>query len=238
MKSVRSNPFVKYPLGVLVALTIAVFTLSLHFGDLGTRSDAALGDAALLLAVMAFLGLIGVPNQLRKERLRRSGIAVIDTMDGVEFEQRLAHLYAFFGYKVSDTAVTGDFGADLVMDKDGERTVVQAKRYEGNVGIEAVQQVIGAKAHYGATAAIVVTNSMFTPAALTLAQSNGVLMVDRSQLIDMLATQMRDQSRPLGLSLMFRQIGAGVMPALTFVYRVVSLVVKILVGIFKTLAKA
>ncbi len=38
------------------------------------------------------------------------------------------------------TPETGDYGADLVLSKDGRKIVVQAKRWKNVVGIEAVQQ--------------------------------------------------------------------------------------------------
>ena len=93
---------------------------------------------------------------------------------------------------MSKTRTTGDFGADLVLESAGVRTVVQAKRYDSPVGIEAVQEVIGAKAHYGASDAWVVTNSSFTPAAETLAAENGVQLFARDGLVDCLAQQNTD----------------------------------------------
>src|SRR5690606_10359986 len=86
------------------------------------------------------------------------------------------------------TQATGDFGADLVISKDGRRIVVQAKRYSKNVSLKAVQEAVAAKAHYGATEAWVVTNSGFTEAALTLARSNNVKMYGRAELINMILT--------------------------------------------------
>jgi restriction system protein len=78
------------------------------------------------------------------------------------------------------------YGADLVLEKDGAHIVLQAKRYKQNVGITAVQEVIGAKAHYKAQLAWVICNSFFTDAAATLAKSNQVTLFDRKQLISMI----------------------------------------------------
>lgn len=60
--------------------------------------------------------------------------------------------------------------------------VVQAKRYQKNVGVEAVQQVIGSMRYYDADYAMVVTNSYFTASAIKLAEANDVLLWDRDQL--------------------------------------------------------
>lgn len=80
-----------------------------------------------------------------------------------------------------------DYGADLVAEFNGQRTVVQAKRYRHPVGLKPVQEVTGARAHYRAGRAMVVTNSSFTPQAVKLAHSTGVELWDRSRLAHELA---------------------------------------------------
>lgn len=115
---------------------------------------------------------------------RRSGITTIDEMSGRTFEERLRLHFNDRGWHIQLTPVSGDFGADLVgTDALGQRVVVQAKRYHGSVGVHAIQEVLGGKAHYGATRAIVVTNSTFTPNARTLATQSGVELWDRTRLI-------------------------------------------------------
>lgn len=119
-----------------------------------------------------------------KERLRNSRIEEIDSMDGIQFEYYLKELYLSRGYGVEVTSASGDYGADLVLKKDGNKIVAQAKRYSKDVGIKAVQEVIGAKSYYRADEAWVVTNSFFTKAARELAQKGSVRLVDRDELID------------------------------------------------------
>ena len=65
-------------------------------------------------------------------------------------------------------------GADLILRRRGEKIVVQAKRYEKNVGIAAVQEAVGSVAYYDADRAMVVTNSGFTKSARNLARQNEV----------------------------------------------------------------
>ena len=72
------------------------------------------------------------------------------------------------------TESSHDYGADLVVKKRGEKIVVQAKRYEKNVGIAAVQEAVGSIAYYDADRAMVVTNSGFTQSARNLARQNDV----------------------------------------------------------------
>lgn len=42
-------------------------------------------------------------------------------MDGVQFEKLLAAVFSTLGYAVETTPATGDYGADLILTKDGKR---------------------------------------------------------------------------------------------------------------------
>jgi restriction system protein len=130
-------------------------------------------------------------------RLARSGIREIDQMTGAEFERRLVVLFRALGYQVTHVGAVGDFGGDLVLSKNGTRTVVQAKRYGKNVGVKAVQEVVAAKSMYDCTAAMVVTNRDFTAQARTLARRAGVELWGREQLVArLLATQRGPEAAP------------------------------------------
>ena len=133
----------------------------------------------------------------RYRRLLRSGIAEIDRMTGAVFEQYLALLFRQHGYRVEHTGRAGDYGADLVISKGGVRTIVQAKRYRRNVNLKAVQEAVAAKAMYGCTHAMVVTNSGFARSAHTLARANGVELWDRDKLISMILTGRRNVQKGL-----------------------------------------
>ena len=107
-------------------------------------------------------------------------------MDGKAFEEFLEVLFGKLGYKVERTRYVGDYGADLITQKDGVKTVIQAKRYGKAVGIKAVQEAVAAKRMYGCTEAMVVTNSTFTRTAGELARANRVVLWDRDRLVEML----------------------------------------------------
>lgn len=109
-------------------------------------------------------------------------IEYVDIMEGYVFEQFLKTLFFYLGYDAVVTKKSGDYGADLVLKKDGRKIVVQAKRYGKNVGSKAVQEVVVAKNHYKADEAIVVTNSFFTKQAEEIADENDVSLIDRNEL--------------------------------------------------------
>ena len=166
-------------LGIAGAMGIA--------GMVGPVQHPWLTGGLIGAGLVAVLALRKVPDWLRhreeRRKFRQAGIRDVDSMDGFEFERYLGHILTQSGYKVLVTQQSGDFGADLVItDTNGERAVVQAKRYTGTVGIKAVQEVVGAKAHYRATQAFCITNSGYTKAAQALAKSNDVALLSRHDL--------------------------------------------------------
>jgi restriction system protein len=120
---------------------------------------------------------------LERERLRKAGFAEVDAMDVGTFEHFLASLFRRLGYRVERTGRRGDYGADLVVARNGRRLVVQAKRWTKNVGVGAVQEPVAAKGYYRCDAALVVTNRAFTNQAKTLAHANDVELWGRDELV-------------------------------------------------------
>ncbi|MBP5330377.1 MAG: restriction endonuclease [Lachnospiraceae bacterium] len=134
--------------------------------------------AAVLVAIMLYI----LFRYIKKLSLLHSPLSKIDRMDGVEFENFCIACFQRRGYSAKPTDITGDYGADILLKKDGKKTVVQCKRYKGSVGISAVQEAIGAIGYYKADKAMVVTNSYFTPNAVNLAKANDVELWDRNRL--------------------------------------------------------
>lgn len=84
-----------------------------------------------------------------------------------------------------------DQGGDVVVtSEDGTKSLIQCKLYSKAVSNEAVQQALAAKAIYGCTEAVVVTNHTLTIPAWELAKVNGVKVITGSQLRKM-AEQVR-----------------------------------------------
>ena len=114
--------------------------------------------------------------------IENSSIEKIDIMEGYEFENYLKYMFFYLGYKVTMVGGKGDFGADLVIEKNNQKIVVQAKRYTKNLNSSPIREVLGSKVHYKADGAIVVTNSHFTDEAEQLAKENNVFLIDREHL--------------------------------------------------------
>lgn len=143
-----------------------------------------------LLGLLLIIGIVGLGIKIYGiRRLTRSGIHDIDRMQGDEFEKRLEVLFKSLGYQAKRTnqaANKPDYGVDLVIEKFGVKTAVQAKRWKGYVGEDAVRQVYSGKNIYNCIEAMVVTNSFFSRMARDLAKSNNVRLWDRNKLIEVL----------------------------------------------------
>lgn len=167
----------------------------------------ALVARSLLAYPLALVGLATVvvlivvarlrASAIVTQRLRLSGIATIDNMNGVQFERRLAQLFTDLGYRVRQTKTSGDYGADLLIDRPGQPLiVVQSKCYAAgrSVGVGAIQEVLGAVGIYGARHGLVVTNRTYTEPARRLAAANRVTLWDRATLIEQCAKVTAERS--------------------------------------------
>lgn len=107
--------------------------------------------------------------------------------NGYDFERNFASALKRKGFlNVIITKKSGDFGSDILAEKDGVKYVIQCKYYTSSVGIKSVQQVFASKIHYSAHVAVVATNSVFTKSAKVLAEETGVLLWNGLKVQEML----------------------------------------------------
>lgn len=126
-----------------------------------------------------------IKNKLKtkqKRRISKYTIDDVDLMTGTEFEEFVGLLFKKMGYSSQVTKQSGDQGLDVIATKNGTKIGVQAKCYSNTVGNSAVQEAVAGKSFYNCDKVIVITNNFFTPAAIELAQSNGVILWNRDML--------------------------------------------------------
>ncbi|WP_244933537.1 restriction endonuclease [Neobacillus mesonae] len=170
---------------VILMFFILIFIVNFIFFDLE--------NLILILALFTLIAVIISDFRIKANRKRQreyeqkllqSGIYQVDSMSGTTFEDYLATILKAKGYRVQQTPISGDYGADLILSTNGKKIAVQAKRYSDKVGIQAVQEIFSAKNYYGVDECWVITNSYFTAPAINLADSNDVKLIDRDQLVD------------------------------------------------------
>jgi restriction system protein len=121
-------------------MRITYLFLPLYFGLfaglVGHSVRVGLVGAAVGLILAVLLSAEG------NRRGRTDGMAAIDAMTGTEFEDYVAARLQRAGWRVQFTPASGDYGVDLIGDKDGKSVAVQCKRLGKPVGVAAVQQVV------------------------------------------------------------------------------------------------
>ena len=174
--------FMKYRFSYYL-LCLAAGGLSLFL--IGSAVHVLINEGALPydILLLCFIPVVLMWLLLRRIRLFSYRAAYADHLSGEDFEQFLVSWFRHHGYRhIERTKKTRDYGADLIMHKHFHTYVVQAKRYDGNIGVHAIQEALAAKAYYKADQAIVVTNRYFTKSARTLAEVNDVRLMDRQTL--------------------------------------------------------
>lgn len=129
--------------------------------------------------LLIFLFLAGALYVIRRVRYGRRA-ETMDEMEGHEFEYFCADLLEKQGFtEVEVTRGSGDFGVDILAEKDGVTYAVQCKRYHGPVGVDAVLKTYAGRDYYGRMVGAVMTNQYFTSPAVEAAGKLRILLWDR-----------------------------------------------------------
>lgn len=138
----------------------------------------------IIIAAVVLLAVI-VYALYRIRHTRRTD--AMDEMEGHDFEYFCADLLEKKGFlEVEVTRGSGDFGVDILAEKDGITYAVQCKRYQGPVGVEAVLRTYGGRDYYERMVGVVMTNRYFTAPAVEVAKKLHILLWDRGYLDSML----------------------------------------------------
>lgn len=161
---------------MFIALSIVFFIVSLYSWKEGNPAEQTLSYFALGL-ITSYITY----SRIRAYFANRKTSADIELMDPYEFEQYAAELFRKMGYSAkvtqkSDGEEGGDYGADVIVKKDGQTTVVQVKKWApyNLVGAPDVRSVIGCMHTFKANKAILLTTSDFTEQAKTQAKGASI----------------------------------------------------------------
>lgn len=110
-----------------------------------------------------------------------------DTLEGHEFEYYCAELLSKKGFvDVEVTKGSGDYGADILAEKDGVTYAIQCKCYTAPIGVKAIQEAYAGRDYYDRMVGAVLTNQYFTTPAVEAAKKLKILLWDRGYLESML----------------------------------------------------
>lgn len=114
-------------------------------------------------------------------------ITDIDRLNPNLFEATIAVLYNKQGFEVYLTPYSNDKGVDVVVLKNGENYLIQAKQTKSLVGNEAIQEIYTAKNYYEDKFKerfnlLTITNNDYSSSAVILAKSNEIKLFNRGHL--------------------------------------------------------
>lgn len=140
----------------------------------------------IILIILALLLLLLVFTITRKYR-KKYDIHSLDEIEGHEFEYYCAELLKKRGFiDVSVTKGSGDYGIDILAEKDGVTYAIQCKAYTTPVGVKAVQEAYAGREFYDRMVGAVLTNQYFTKPAVEAAKKLKILLWDRGYLDSMI----------------------------------------------------
>ncbi|MBO5336426.1 MAG: restriction endonuclease [Lachnospiraceae bacterium] len=139
----------------------------------------------ILILLLVFAGIgIGCWFLIRAKRKKPDDI---DLMEGHDFEYFCADLLRRRGFQeVEVTKGSGDYGIDILAEKEGVTYAIQCKCYAAPVGVKAVQEAYAGRDYYDRMVGAVLTNQYFTTPAVEAAKKLKILLWDRGYLESML----------------------------------------------------
>lgn len=118
---------------------------------------------------------------------RRKSCDTFEEMEGHEFEYFCADLLEKHGFiEVEVTKASGDYGVDVLAEKDGVTYAIQCKRYTNPVGVKAVQEAYAGRDYYDRMVGAVMTNQYFTTPAVEAAKKLKILLWDGGYIEEMM----------------------------------------------------
>lgn len=137
-----------------------------------------IGTSIVVVLVVVFFICIAYFHARRlRENLKGKKL---DEMAGRDFEFFCADLLEKNGFiEVEVTKGSGDYGVDVLAEKDGVTYAIQCKRYDAPVGVKAVQEACAGREYYDRMVGAVMTNQYFTQPAVEAARKLKILLWDR-----------------------------------------------------------
>jgi len=106
-------------------------------------------------------------------------------MNPRQFEELVCDHFRKMGYRVELTPYTNDYGVDAFAYKEKQKVAVQAKMYGNStrkVNRQMIMELHGAKGYFDCTKALLATDGVLMPDAITVAEKLGIEILHFSQM--------------------------------------------------------
>lgn len=162
---------------------------------------AMLSPLAWMVLAICWIGALAsfVGSRHRRKLLdTRTDLESLSKGGWRQFELLVGEAFRRRGYIVEETGLGGaDGGIDLILRKDGRRTLVQCKQWKRQqIGVSVVREMAGLLAHHHAHAVKIVCIGSYTKEAKRFAQGKPIQLMGGAQLLEMIRAVQHD-SAPL-----------------------------------------
>ena len=147
-----------------------------------------------------FFGIVSVVSALFGAKRRRlvdeqQSLETLRATSWKDFEYLVAEAYRRRGFTVEYSLGKGsDGGVDLVLQKDGRRSLVQCKQWKVfSVGRPVLQQMFGIMTAEQADEVIIVTSGRFTDEARAFASGKPIQLLDGPNLLELIKSVQADR---------------------------------------------
>ncbi|WP_184647006.1 restriction endonuclease [Xanthomonas sp. 3307] len=197
-----------WPVGIMTGIAgfLAVrdgipWWFSRHDGALSQaiaqQAEGAFAPMAWILLLLCWLAALA---SFLKARHRRRLLDTRTTLESLtaggwrQFELLVGEAFRRQGYTVEETGLGGaDGGIDLILRKDGRRTLVQCKQWKRQqVGVSVVREMYGLLAHHQADAVKIVCVGTYTNDAERFARGKAIELVCGERLLEMIRVAQTD----------------------------------------------
>jgi restriction system protein len=134
------------------------------------------------IALAALIDVMGRAQRLHRQR----ALADLAALTWQQFEEVIADAFRRHGYRVREVGGWGraDGGVDLLLTRDGETTIVQAKHWcSQRVGVQLVRELYGVQHAMQAERSMFVAMGRYTADAQQFAAQVGMSLVDGEELL-------------------------------------------------------
>ena len=176
-------------IGAVGFTLIGVFIVKSTGSLSGAEHMVPMGYLAIFAGIIFFItylvrkikSLINEKNL--QEAIKNTNISQVDRLNPYEFEEWVARFLRTSGFNAYSTQRSGDYGVDVIAEKNGTKIAIQVKKFSKPVGIKAVQEIIAGKYYYNCHEGWVVTTApYFTQAAKNLAQTQNIKLFNKNDL--------------------------------------------------------
>jgi hypothetical protein len=147
-------------------------------------NDVLFGALGLISGGVSLTSLI---HRWRKGRIQLADVRTHEALLALSpeaFEVLVAELFDSYGHQAQVAGRASDHGVDVVVQSaQGEKWVVQCKRYAGSVGEPVVRDLYGVLQHEGAQRGYLVTTGNFTTQARAWAEGKPIILYDGKALV-------------------------------------------------------